>query len=768
MTVSLLFCKAKVFIHPSKSITDNVPGFLLITVGPNTTKHDAELSWIPESILNPKQLDWLNNADLTLVSTSTNTKTSLEMDNSILTEGVGNYLAFSTKVSYLYSIEFRRPSPSGWWFGSVIMHTRDSRDGASIPILFFHDDICPSTLKKQKELNKSFDPFTVSGDIYWGGSDFRDEISNLVDLQKTFVDPTVWLVNATLDDLRNFSSFNQSLKNIADDKHKEDSKEDFWSRLESTRWSVMSRIADVTSKTGSIVNNLIRKHPVVQFVERNDNNKYVKLMMENPKVQEIQNDLDSARIYLAKWALGVQEEADRYQQSHNLTDTYRRILTNDLGFDISEDTHFSDLELNTAMQRNFPLTRQKWESFFDAHGRLAVTVNEVKESIFYGCVDSMELRKEIWPFLLKVYPWDSSADERLQIKEGLIESYNELKNRWLNKDILREGAGPDDEEEEYLKDQILRIEKDVSRNDRHIDIYKHNTIDGKKSIGAGELSEEGDGAVESETNGHWDIKNPHLLKLKEILITYNIYNSNLGYVQGMTDLLSPIYYVIRDDALSFWCFSNFMERMERNFLRDQAGIRDQMITMTELCQLMLPKLSKHLASCDSSNLFFCFRMLLVWFKREFEFQDICSIWEIFFTDYYSSQFQLFFMLAILQKNSMPVIQNLNQFDQVLKYFNDMHEQMDWNDLMIRSELLFIRFQKMMNIMQRQTELVGNHNTFGTSVTTGVQIHDNVAENNKTINQDKAKLPSTSKYLQLLLSKEVIVHKEGPRTKDSIR
>lgn len=55
--------------------------------------------------------------------------------------------------------------------------------------------------------------------------------------------------------------------------------------------------------------------------------------------------------------------------------------------------------------------------------------------------------------------------------------------------------------------------------------------------------------------------NVHLEQMKDMLLTYNEYNKELGYVQGMSDLLAPIYAVMQDDAVAFWGFVSFMERM---------------------------------------------------------------------------------------------------------------------------------------------------------------------------------------------------------------
>lgn len=45
----------------------------------------------------------------------------------------------------------------------------------------------------------------------------------------------------------------------------------------------------------------------------------------------------------------------------------------------------------------------------------------------------------------------------------------------------------------------------------------------------------------------------------------------------------------------------------------------------ELCP---PSLCPPLDSQDSGSLCFCFRWLLIWFKREFPFQDVLRLWEV--------------------------------------------------------------------------------------------------------------------------------------------
>lgn len=745
MSTELLFCKSKVYVHCSKKAEDNIAGFLLITRDAQQPSLEATLSWIPERELSKLQLNELNRAD-------GNTAKLAKIKKELILQAQYAAWAFCIKINSIYSIQFRAPSPSGWWYGSIAINSKNLHDQGSIPILFFHDKECASTQAKQKALNKSFDPFSGT-DVYWGASDFRDAIMQLVDFKQTLVDPTVWLVNATLDDLRNFSP--QDKKVEAEASTKDSTSPKFWDMLDQARWNVMSKFADFTSKSTNKVVNIWSQHPLVQFVDKHNNNPYVKKIMTNPKVQEIQDDFDSAKIYLAKWALGVKEQAEKYQTANGLDDTYRRLLFNELGSD-GEDVKLTDEELNIAMQRSHPLTRQKWDSFFDSEGRLLMTVQEVKDYIFHGGVADMELRKDVWLFLLEVYPWDSSLEERQVLTQTLRESYRaNYKSKWEYRQ-----PHSDEDEESYWHDQVLRVEKDVKRNDRDLSLYKYNTETGEAPASPQQDFDQGAEQVDSDV---WTVKNPHLQSLRSILLSYNIYNNDLGYVQGMCDLLSPIYYILQDEELSFWAFVNFMRRMERNFLRDQSGIRDQMMALTDLCQLMLPKMSAHLAKCDSSNLFFCFRMLIVWFKREFEFEDVCSIWEVFLTDFYSSQFQLFFMLAVLQKNSAPVMNNLDQFDQVLKFFNELKGTMDWSDLMIRSELLFVKFKKIMDTLERRAELAEY-----TLLTSDGSV---INESSAAASEQNALATQTSlitENLKQLMSKKIVIKREPARNKHSIR
>ena len=232
---------------------------------------------------------------------------------------------------------------------------------------------------------------------------------------------------------------------------------------------------------------------------------------------------------------------------------------------------------------------------------------------------------------------------------------------------------------------IRNIEKDVHRTDRHIPLFLGEDIPHPDPDSP---------FAESGTNVHME-------QMKDMLLTYNEYNPTLGYVQGMSDLLSPIYAVMQDDATAFWGFVGFMQRMERNFLRDQSGMREQLLTLDQLVQLMDPALHLHLQAAESTNFFFFFRMLLVWFKREFDWSDTLRLWESLWTDFYSANFHLFVALAILEKHRDVIMNHLKHFDEVLKYINDLSGTIDLPSTLWRAQALFRRFQRTVEAIDKK-------------------------------------------------------------------
>jgi hypothetical protein len=80
------------------------------------------------------------------------------------------------------------------------------------------------------------------------------------------------------------------------------------------------------------------------------------------------------------------------------------------------------------------------------------------------------------------------------------------------------------------------------------------------------------------------------------------------------------------------------------------------------------ELYKRLEETETYNLFFCFRWLLIWFKREFKWEDIISLWKVLWTNYLSDKMVLFIALVVTDAHRKTILEELNRFNEILKVY----------------------------------------------------------------------------------------------------
>jgi len=176
--------------------------------------------------------------------------------------------------------------------------------------------------------------------------------------------------------------------------------------------------------------------------------------------------------------------------------------------------------------------------------------------------------------------------------------------------------------------------------------------------------------------------------LRNILMTYVMYNFNLGYVQGMSDILAPILMEIQDEALSFWLFVKFMDRIWTNFEMSQEGMQRQLRESYTILQLIDPRFSAYLDACDASNMYFGFRWLLILFKREFSTTDIMTLWEALWTELPGPSFQLFIGLAILEEHKTTIMEHRYGLSEILRQIKDLTLRIELCETMKNAEAIY--------------------------------------------------------------------------------
>lgn len=188
----------------------------------------------------------------------------------------------------------------------------------------------------------------------------------------------------------------------------------------------------------------------------------------------------------------------------------------------------------------------------------------------------------------------------------------------------------------------------------------------------------------------------HAARLVAVLEAYALYDPEIGYCQGMSDLLSPILAVMEEDHEAFWCFVGFMRKARNNFRLDEVGIRRQLDIVSRIIKSKGINLYRHLEKLQAEDCFFVYRMVVVLFRRELTFEQTTCLWEVMWADQAAiragvgksatgrirlrappTDDLLLYAIAacVLQKRKL-IIERYNSMDEIMRECNSMAGQLD--------------------------------------------------------------------------------------------
>ncbi|KAI0341550.1 RabGAP/TBC [Trametopsis cervina] len=744
----LLYSKSKVYVNPTAYARDNIPGFVALVKREAATPAYL-LAWLPETLLNERgQTEWDK-----FVKVEERTVVDEEDDDAIIIDMPlprPETYAFSVPLSSIYSLIVNPPSLSSW-YGSIAINLSN---GTTLPTLHFHDDESRSFTLMQKSpvdtKHSSYPPPqspSASGSksgVSWGGEDLMTRLRAYAHILRSTLQPTLFLVDPSREDIEAHST--QLFPDEAvDDVLAQSSYANSYSPIPahrrprpltspttnpySERSSILHRSMNspASSSSGSSQARLallqsfsqitrhaahaaqqILSHPLAKPIVPHLPDPVRSLVNANGDLEWGSwvekggvGEFESARVYLARWARIVAEEGERSRRREaqalpTSSSTELPSETSPLGvFEILQST--SNLPTPKASRDPaHPVDDAMWSNWFGADGKPTVREEEMKREIFRrGISPHGELRKKIWPFLLSVYPWDVTQAQRMEAWQAKRKQYRDLKDEWW--------GVPEVFERQDVLEERHRIDVDCRRTDRTQPLFASTT----PTLDVTEDEKGMHMRYSTISPGLSDIgaqapSNEHIERLGAILLTYNVYDKDLGYVQGMSDLCAPVYVVTgADEELTFWCFVEIMNRMNQNFLRDQSGMKKQLSTLQQLIAVMDPELYRHLEKTEALNLFFCFRWILIAFKREFPFEDVLRLWEVLWTDYYSNGFVLFVAFAVLESHRDVIMRYLVEFDEILKYCNELSMTIELDSTLAQAEVLFLSFTQLVADMDRR-------------------------------------------------------------------
>ncbi|CAM4663188.1 small G protein signaling modulator 1 isoform X3 [Caretta caretta] len=182
---------------------------------------------------------------------------------------------------------------------------------------------------------------------------------------------------------------------------------------------------------------------------------------------------------------------------------------------------------------------------------------------------------------------------------------------------------------------------------------------------------------------YWYFTPANLEKLRNVMCSYIWQHIEIGYVQGMCDLLAPLLVILDDEALAFSCFTEVMKRMNQNF--PHGGAMDtHFANMRSLIQILDSELFELMhQNGDYTHFYFCYRWFLLDFKRELVYDDVFSVWETIWAAarVSSSHYVLFIALALVEMYRDIILENNMDFTDIIKFFNEMAERHNTKQLL---------------------------------------------------------------------------------------
>ncbi|KAH0794613.1 TBC domain containing protein [Histomonas meleagridis] len=271
------------------------------------------------------------------------------------------------------------------------------------------------------------------------------------------------------------------------------------------------------------------------------------------------------------------------------------------------------------------------KSFFNEEG-ICTNFQLLKRNIFKCGLDDNG-RAFIYPYLLGVKDPNISFEANNQILKNKLQQYTTMKSQWQS----------------FLPDQVKNVPAiadllrvvcgDVKRTDRFTPQYGP------------------DDSLYSKV-------------LHDVLVTYDLYNNDTSYVQGIGDLISPIIIIIikdwKDDETAilydgtttsrieiesyiFWILTGILhtlkhDRIFMNLLENQKFVLKRIFKFASLVDPPVQRLFQH---TEMEDLLFMFRPYLLLFKRDFPVPNLLRIWDSFFSAELISVFPRIFASALI-------------------------------------------------------------------------------------------------------------------------
>lgn len=161
-----------------------------------------------------------------------------------------------------------------------------------------------------------------------------------------------------------------------------------------------------------------------------------------------------------------------------------------------------------------------------------------------------------------------------------------------------------------------------------------------------------------------NISETHADVIARILFIYCKFSPDISYVQGMNEIIAPIYYCYSNDKVyenessvnveadSFWSFYSLMEQLKCVFNRendhDEEGIMNKAKRLELMIIIVDKQIFKHLIRHKVELSYFCFRWMILLYSQDFNMLDIMRLWDLILSEENKFTYVYYVALAVIE------------------------------------------------------------------------------------------------------------------------
>ncbi|KAB5516170.1 hypothetical protein DKX38_026818 [Salix brachista] len=285
--------------------------------------------------------------------------------------------------------------------------------------------------------------------------------------------------------------------------------------------------------------------------------------------------------------------------------------------------------------------------------RKVINMGELRRIASQGIPDGAGIRSTVWKLLLGYLPPDRSLwsselvkkrSQYKRFKEELLMNPSEITRR------LEKTTGFDNDGAKSESRCVLSRSK-ITHGEHPLSLGKSSIWN--QFFQDSEIIEQIDRDVKRTHpdmlffSGDSSFAKSSQEALRNILIVFAKLNPGIRYVQGMNEILAPLFYVFKNDpdeemeacaeADTFFCFvellSGFRDHFCQQLDNSVVGIRSTLTRLSQLLKEHDEELWRHLEVTTKVNpQFYAFRWITLLLTQEFNFADSIHIWDTLLSD----------------------------------------------------------------------------------------------------------------------------------------